>query len=981
LDGPIIEPFPPCSNDLLKPNSISRKIILLVFCWVACLTGFSQNLSFSVPVVFHIISNNPSIITDQQIQDAVQDLNNAFAHGGNYAVGSGANTGIRFCLARVDPEGGISTGITRTQSVLGDFDSDIENDGLKKLVSWNTKAYCNIWLVDSIKNEYFTSFSCGNWSRRHNKNYASFLPDGDYRDGIVTNEFGSDLAMQMGNYLGLNFTFVLGSCANTNCNTDGDGVCDTPPASGPGSSCTGYQNSCSSDTLSGFAKDMPDLNSNFMSFSGPCTNSFTEGQAAKMRSTLAGARSNLFAQNKCDPPCTENITASFTRNNWLPAAGDLIQFNGLSTGGTNYQWTLNDQPIGVNSLNYSQSFTQQGRYKVTLKVFNSNQSCFASYSDSVIVGCGVMARFYPDKRIIASKDQILNDSILFTNRSVNAGSYQWWISNNTGMSPQIISYAFNLNQSFASPGQYSIWLVASNGGCSDTTEKFNLTVYDPTIDATIGFGDVECYEQTKIKVNFEVCNLGYAPMPVGTPVTFYDGDPATDTAKRLDSAYLLPSAIQGNCCGAFNTILDIGMIGLNRIYAVVNDNGNTLPLKLPNTSVPELSFNNNIAVVSNFQFKVKINPPSATLVPGDTLQLSASASPGTISSYLWSDSQGFNCTGCASPVFIAGKDDVTKKLIVTSDYNCIDSDFIIIKVPVADDYTINIDSMICASNDHVFGAFTIYNQFKRGIVPNGLKISFYEGSPSTDTARLLQQVYTLKTNNRENHISFTDFFEGVTTGSFFAVVNDNSLPAPINLPADSLFPEKEYSNNTGSFFYLPFSVSVYPSDTTVSRGMQVPLHFEVSEGQPVSFNWNPSESLSCSNCSEPIATPAHSQQYVLEVQNEYACKAKAFAQINTITGGKVSIPNAFTPNGDGRNDVFYVMGSQDIKIIKSFSIFNRWGMAVFSENNVPANDPGFGWNGLNNGRPLTAESYVYVVIIEFKDGSQQVYRGSVVLIL
>jgi gliding motility-associated-like protein len=954
---------------------------LLAFCWAASLTGFSQNPSYTVPIVFHIVSNDPLLITDQQIQDAVQDLNNAFAHVGNYAAGSGANTGIKFCLARVDPDGGISTGITRTQSVFGDFDSDIENDRLKKIVSWNTKAYCNIWLVDSIKNEYFTSFSCGSWLRRHNKNYASFLPDGDFQDGIVTNEFGSDLAMQMGNYLGLNFTFVLGSCANTNCKTDGDGVCDTPPASGPGSSCFDYQNSCSSDTLSGFTKDMPDLNSNFMSFSGPCTNSFTEGQAVKMRSALAGARSSLYTQNKCDPPCTENIKAGFTRNNWLPAAGDLIQFSSSSIGGTNYQWTVNDQPVGVNSPDYSQSFTQQGRYKVTLKVFNSNQSCFASYSDSVIVGCTTIARFYPDKRIIASKDQILKDSILFTNRSVNAGSYQWWISNDSGMSPQIISTAFNLNQSFASPGQYSIWLVAFSGGCSDTTEKFNVTVYDPTPDATISFGDAECYEQTKVMVAFQVCNQRYAPIPAGTPVTFYDGDPSTDTAKKLDSVYFLSSAIPGICCNWFSRILNIGRPGLNRIYAVVNDNGNAIPIRLPNTSVPESNFKNNTAVTSNIQFKVKINPPSAILVPGDTLQLSASASPGSISSYLWSDPKGLSCADCANPVFIAGKDDVTKKLIVTSEYNCIDSNFIIIKVPFADDYSISIDSIICADNNRVFGAFTIYNQFKRGTIPNGLKISFYEGSPTSDTARLLQQVYTLKTNNQENHISFTGFFEAVSTGSFFAVVNDSSLPAPINLPADSLFPEKDYSNNTGSFFYLPFTISVYPSDTTVSRGMQVPLHFEVSGGHPVSFNWTPAESLSCPNCSEPTATPGHSQQYELEVQNEYACKAKAYAQINTFTGGKVSIPNAFTPNGDGRNDVFYIMGSQEIKVIKSLSIFNRWGMAVFSENNVPANDPGFGWNGLNNGRPLTAESYVYIVVIEFKDGSQQVYRGSVVLIL
>ncbi len=165
------------------------------------------------------------------------------------------------------------------------------------------------------------------------------------------------------------------------------------------------------------------------------------------------------------------------------------------------------------------------------------------------------------------------------------------------------------------------------------------------------------------------------------------------------------------------------------------------------------------------------------------------------------------------------------------------------------------------------------------------------------------------------------------------------------------------------------------------RGSPVPLHFGISGDQAISYEWSPPESLSCLNCPDPIATANYSQNYELEVQNQYGCKEKGYGRINRVTGGRVSIPNAFTPNGDGRNDIFYVMGGQDIKIIRNFSVFDRWGMAVFQEKNVPANDPVFGWNGLQGGKPLTAESYVYIIVIEFKDGSEQVYKGSVVLIL
>ena len=269
------------------------------------------------------------------------------------------------------------------------------------------------------------------------------------------------------------------------------------------------------------------------------------------------------------------------------------------------------------------------------------------------------------------------------------------------------------------------------------------------MDAVIGLGDVECFEQTKIKLGFQVCNNGYAPIPAGTPVSFYDGDPATNTAKKLDTVYLLPSAIEGFCCASFERTLDVGRTGLNRIYAVVNDNGNSIPIKLPNTNLPELNYTNNTAVASNFQFKASINPPSATVVYDDTLQLLASGGPGNASGFLWSDSRGLSCTDCADPVFTSDKDNISKKVIVTSSYHCIDSAKIFIKVPPVDDYTMHIDSMICASDNRVLCAFTVENEFKLGVVPNGLTVSFYEGDPSTDTAHLLKQVITLQTDNQQ----------------------------------------------------------------------------------------------------------------------------------------------------------------------------------------------------------------------------------------
>ena len=1155
-----------------KTRPIPKKLLLFFFCTISCVSGFSQ----TIPVVFHIISTNPASITDLQIQAGLQDLNDAFAGTGAYAGTPGINSGIRFCLARVDPDGGISTGITRTQSELTDFDQDLEDDRLKKLSTWNTNEYCNIWLVDSVRNEYHTGFACGTWTRNSNKTYGNFLP-GNALDGIVTTGFGPPLAAVMGSYLGLNPTFVYGSCTNNDCSRDGDGICDTPPSSGPATSCAGNNNSCNTDTLSGFNKDMPDPVFNFMSFTGYCTNSFTAGQAAKMRANLAGARSTLLAQNKCNPPCTENISASFTRDNWLPTPGAPIQFTATASGGANYQWFVDGVATGTNNPLFSTSFPQTGGHKVQLKVYNANPACFAGYSDSVFVTCGVIARFTADKRTISSGDAFLLDTIFFENRSVNAVSYQWWASKDPDMAPAIISTTKDLHQVFHVPGVYSVWLIATNGNCNDTSEKLTINVFDPTPDATIGITDVQCYQQTKIQVSFLVCNSGYDTIPAGTPVTFYDADPRTASAHKLDTVFNLPAPLTGNCCASFTIILDVGRPGLNQLYAVVDDNGTTIPIVLPNTTLVEKNFFNNMTLDSNFRFRAIVDPASATMEPGDTLQLSGRGLPGTVTSYLWSASPGLSCTTCPDPTFIAGKKDVTEKFIVTSVLGCTDSAFVKISVPVADDYTIRIDSMECVRNDSAMVAFTVCNGFRHGIVPDSMKVSFYAGDPATDSAKLLQPVFTIYSDNHEKCLSFSHHLSTVTPGNIYAVVNDNGISPPIQFPADTLYPEKDYTNNTFSYPYSPgqiqlspadttvllnqsyhiniqstiydpgsilwdagsgytlscttcpsplvtatgngtvimhtnnqygcrlqgrslvhiippdftvevsethcytndsflvkfrvcasrefdsltagipvsfydgnqpghllkptfytdktysgncqdftavisspqsgnltlvvndkgldpanipdsalpetnlannittteiqpFTVSIDPPDTTVPRLSPVSVHFEVSGGQNSSFNWNPTDFISCLGCTTTVITAPHDIRYELEVKNEYNCIASAYANIKTFGPGKVSIPNAFSPNGDGRNEVFYIIGNQDVRIVKEFSVYNRWGQAVFRAENFQPNDPGFGWNGIVNGKPAAAEAYVYMAIIEFTDGSKQVFKGTVILV-
>ena len=113
---------------------------------------------YVVPVVVHIIHNGgPENISDARVLAAIDHMNEGFAAQGYFAQqGAVVNTQIQFCLARRDPDGNATTGITRTQSPLTNMTMETQDIQTKDLSRWNPKDYVNIWVVKEI-----TSLSMG----------------------------------------------------------------------------------------------------------------------------------------------------------------------------------------------------------------------------------------------------------------------------------------------------------------------------------------------------------------------------------------------------------------------------------------------------------------------------------------------------------------------------------------------------------------------------------------------------------------------------------------------------------------------------------------------------------------------------------------------------------------------------------------------------------------------------------------------------
>lgn len=146
------------------------------------------------------------------------------------------------------------------------------------------------------------------------------------------------------------------------------------------------------------------------------------------------------------------------------------------------------------------------------------------------------------------------------------------------------------------------------------------------------------------------------------------------------------------------------------------------------------------------------------------------------------------------------------------------------------------------------------------------------------------------------------------------------------------------------------------------------------------YNWTPSNTLSCFSCPNPSGTLLDLNNYTVEVVSDSGCVSKD--SINIVVECKSAnllIPNAFTPNNDNLNDIFYPI-ARGIKSIKVFTIYDRYGKLVFERKNFEPNDPNFGWDGKRNGMDQTTNVYVYYLEAECFLGEKLQKRGSVTLL-
>ncbi|MDO7877116.1 M43 family zinc metalloprotease [Hymenobacter sp. ASUV-10] len=306
----------------------------------------------TIPVVVHVIhADGADNISDAQIASAIELLNIDYQKQNADTASTSplfqplaAAVGFRFRLARLDPSGGCTTGITRHYApglVVDDFSGRLQN-----LVSWDTQRYLNIWVVNAIVVPGLSG-TIGGYSPL--PQMAAGPMDGlvvrhDYFGNLGTSSPANALRRvathEIGHHFGLLHTWGSSYVSSGNC-TDTDYVADTPPTDGS-TTCNLTYAPCGPVTNV----------QNYMDYSG-CSTMFTQGQRTLMRNVLQTIRTQVATP--------ANLLATGTNDGYVaPACPPVAQFYPSQTVlCENAAVTFHDQSYNVapgTALTYSWSF-------------------------------------------------------------------------------------------------------------------------------------------------------------------------------------------------------------------------------------------------------------------------------------------------------------------------------------------------------------------------------------------------------------------------------------------------------------------------------------------------------------------------------------------------------------------------------------------------------------------------------------------------
>jgi gliding motility-associated-like protein len=207
----------------------------------------------------------------------------------------------------------------------------------------------------------------------------------------------------------------------------------------------------------------------------------------------------------------------------------------------------------------------------------------------------------------------------------------------------------------------------------------------------------------------------------------------------------------------------------------------------------------------------------------------------------------------------------------------------------------------------------------------------------------------------------------------YQVVYNNGGNYTVTLTATTGACQSKATHNV-TVYALP-QVSISPVTGTLCAGSSVTLNATGAS----TYQWSPATGLSDAGISNPVAALKSDVLYTVTGTDDNGCTATAEISLKPSVNCQVnnlgySIPDAFTPNGDGHNDLFRVVTGDTPQSFRMM-IFNRWGQKVFESRDVKA-----GWDGYIGSSQAMTGAYVYSIAIKTSAGTTIEKKGTLLLI-
>jgi gliding motility-associated-like protein len=232
--------------------------------------------------------------------------------------------------------------------------------------------------------------------------------------------------------------------------------------------------------------------------------------------------------------------------------------------------------------------------------------------------------------------------------------------------------------------------------------------------------------------------------------------------------------------------------------------------------------------------------------------------------------------------------------------------------------------------------------------------------------------YRYRINNQP--FNGSPIFLGVSAGTYIMQIIDR----------DNCIYSKEVTINQPG----PLTVAINPNETEITYGEDITLVATSTNNVGiVQYEWSFEllDSFICETGAEcaviTVQKPSFANIITVFATDQNGCAAESTARIKVKKPRDVYVPTGFTPNNDGNNDILQVFGkSKQIKTIKSFQIFDRWGELIYQDKDFPANDLTRGWDGTFRDKACEVGVYIWTMEVEYLDGYESSFYGETTLI-